>query len=372
LSVLGTEPPKQGLLGRVGNFLRSPAVTGVGLAAATGFNPLLGLLAAPMIKSSREGRALELDAAREKLLAMQRQREAGSAVQDLLRSLTTSELAPGEMGPPLPPPIGGVQGDFLRTLGQADPSAALSTVGGLLGFGKPERGTSFLKEAEALGVSPDEARELWIKRQQGQDISGQMASIQANLAALEVERRREQVEAARRERETSEKTDRQERFDIQSGISRDVARGLEAADLLSALEGSLAQTGEGADLRRFGVGLLGLLRPEDRQLAAQAERFNQIATDFGVRTLEALKGTGSISQRKFDLLVGNSLSASRTPEANRAALADIFETIIDAGDKLDLSVPDRERIEALIPQLREGITAPPGSGVRVIGVRRKQ
>lgn len=50
-------------------LLSSPVVQGLGAAAATGFNPLVGLLAAPAIKSSRDRRRMENEAALRQLEA---------------------------------------------------------------------------------------------------------------------------------------------------------------------------------------------------------------------------------------------------------------------------------------------------------------
>lgn len=77
-----------GLLGRIGSgiqgLLGNPLVQGVGMAAAAGANPLLGLLAAPAIQSSRDRKAAELELLRQGVRRRQRQEAAQEELTGLL------------------------------------------------------------------------------------------------------------------------------------------------------------------------------------------------------------------------------------------------------------------------------------------------
>lgn len=79
-----------GLLGNVGHkvqgLLNNPAVQGIGAAAAFGFNPLLGLLAAPGIKNTRDRRSAENELLRQEIRARNRQEKAQGDLVGLLGS----------------------------------------------------------------------------------------------------------------------------------------------------------------------------------------------------------------------------------------------------------------------------------------------
>lgn len=85
-----------GLLGNVGNKVRgllsSPTVQGLGAAAAFGFNPLLGLLAAPGIQNSRERKTLENDVLRQSLVDAKRRSSAAQDLTGLLGEQTTATV----------------------------------------------------------------------------------------------------------------------------------------------------------------------------------------------------------------------------------------------------------------------------------------
>lgn len=85
----------QGLLGnlrgagqKVRGLLDNPMVQGGLMAAATGFNPLIGLLAGPAIKNDRERRELELDALRDEVSGRKDRRSAQGEITGLLADTT--------------------------------------------------------------------------------------------------------------------------------------------------------------------------------------------------------------------------------------------------------------------------------------------
>ena len=86
-----------GLLGagvdKVQGLLSNPTVQGAALAAATGFNPLLGLLAGPGIKSARDRKTLENDVLRQSLLDAKRRSSAAQDLTGLLGERTTARMS---------------------------------------------------------------------------------------------------------------------------------------------------------------------------------------------------------------------------------------------------------------------------------------
>lgn len=79
----------EGLLGRIGSALKSPTAQGLLMAGATGFNPLLGLLAAPAIASGREREELRNEEARAAIRSRQQENEARQ------RQMTAQRQIPG-------------------------------------------------------------------------------------------------------------------------------------------------------------------------------------------------------------------------------------------------------------------------------------
>jgi len=103
----------------------------------------------------------------------------------------------------------------------------------------------------------------------------------------------------------------------------------------------------------MGMALWAMADPSKAELVAKAQRFNKIATDFGVRTLEFLMKKGAISDIKFQTLMENTLSSGTLPEANRKALADILQETLAAADRSgEVVIDNREEVEALLTRLR--------------------
>lgn len=371
----------QRLVSTVGGVLSNPTVQGIAGAAAFGANPLVGLLAAPGIKAARDRRRLENDLLRgdirEQSQRARHANEVATFVGGVLGADVTGQsgipdstipLPPGQKGPEAPAPQTGPpaalsqdavrqkqRSDFLQLVAKGNPADALNMVGGLLGFGaRPERAeTSLVRNMRSAGIDPSspEGRELIVGSIRGGDLSQQMGRLQALSAENQLMRQQEELRAMRADRDAKQLSQTQMRTDLANTLRTDVERAFEVADLLDGLEGSIAQPGELSQIRQFGVGLAGLVSPESRQLSAASERFNQLATGFGLRSLETLRGTGTISDQKFSTLLRNSMSGAKSPEANRLALADQLQETLNAADKMGIDVP-RERIEGLLERLR--------------------
>lgn len=117
------------LLQRLSGALQSPAAQGLAGAAALGFNPLLGLIAAPALAQSRQraednrtAAQLEIEARTEELLRARRQREAQERLPAMLAALSGAQ--PDAMvGPPRPGQMRttDARNALLSTLSQAAP-----------------------------------------------------------------------------------------------------------------------------------------------------------------------------------------------------------------------------------------------------------
>lgn len=117
------------LLQRLSGALQSPAAQGLAGAAALGFNPLLGLIAAPALAQSRQkaednrtAAQLEIEARTEELLQARQQRKAQEQLPAMLAALSRAQ--PDAMvGPPRPGQVRATdaQNALLATLSQAAP-----------------------------------------------------------------------------------------------------------------------------------------------------------------------------------------------------------------------------------------------------------
>lgn len=205
---------------------------------------------------------------------------------------------------------------------------------------------AFVREGRSFGIPTDTLRDIWIKQQQGLDVSQELEGVKLSQLKIENEMKLAQFEKARQEIA-------QGKIQLQDSLDVDVERAFEAATLIDDLENTALQTGELADMRSRGMGLWAMADPSKKELVSKAQRFNQIATDFGVRTLEFLMGKGAISDIKFKTLMGNTLSAAIVPDANRKALADILQETLAAADRSgEVVLDNREEVDALITRLR--------------------
>lgn len=122
---------------RIAGLLGNPTFNlGVGLLAAGGPSAAphsfgQDLAGAVQFASERQRQQMENQVARERLLALQRQRQAGSAVQELLTSLGV----PGDA--PSPGQISPLHQRILQTMAQTNPQGAMQGLLGLLTEAEP-------------------------------------------------------------------------------------------------------------------------------------------------------------------------------------------------------------------------------------------
>jgi hypothetical protein len=373
-----------GLLGRIGQGLQSPAGTGALVAGAFGVNPLLGLLAGPAIKNNREKRALELETMREGLLARQQQREAVQALPGAMRPdplmegieqyLPAQDAQRNAMDR---------QAKVMGLLGQISPAALAEGVAGQVfpSQGREGRTPNDLAIMQALGLPMTPEGFAQLKEMQGgNDQRGMLDLLIADLQRQDLQGRLNDRERARLE-EAEKKRD--ERRQAEVSVRSTLRNANELNELNRFLQGTAQETGlPWSDVSRTFLGGLGAIQsafgydPRKAQsLSSAYDRFTQLSTNFGLEMIEKLRGTGAISQQKFDTLMGNTVNPKNTPEANALALADIIDAGIDGADAMGFSIEEREQFVELSKSLRQmSPLAQPSEAeteAKVIGVRRK-
>ena len=237
---------------RIGGLLSNPVVQGVGRAAATGFNPLVGLLAAPDLMNERERKQLELQEARNAIKVQDRMLAAQEALPGLLAERSTVELPGMELM--------GIEGDPIAQLSgpRVSVPAAINTAEGqarafgLLGDLSPgvgaqgllqalapktsgERKTSLERNIEAATdpTRTPEQRQLFLdalkKETDDESTLQSIQTLQAQLALEQMQRDREKEETdARKQRIGLENSIRNSVMDVQdlSALNRKLNDGL--------------------------------------------------------------------------------------------------------------------------------------------------
>lgn len=257
----------------------------------------------------------------------------------------------GQLGA-TPPQMGGQQGGLQlseMTLGPDGPSFKMS-----------DPRTAFMNEGELLGLTRDEMKNIWVKKQQGMDIQGDLEKVKLMQAQIQSQLQLEQLTTARMEREKNAKDEAMQARVDQANVEMDLGKAKEASEIIDRLEGTMLQTGTGSDVRRFGMGLAALVDPSQQQTVADSERFGQIATDFGVKTLEFLLSKGTISDIKFKTMMSNTLNPNNTPSANRQALADILDETISAAEQKQIEIKNLDEVKTLAANLRKQLSPPKG------------
>lgn len=323
----------------------NPIVQGVGLTAAAGFNPLLGLLMAPQIQNDldkegadRELIGLELKALREQFDQSAKLR---SSLDDLVSGLASFNV-PGTGGSQSGGAASRISRDgevFLRSLIEGgETGSAAELIGGLLGMGpkKPARGLEGTFEAVKgqLGRDLSEDEVFQIVYGGDSDLQAQLGLSQAQVelmrSQLDLESRRDEMSDASNERE---ETSLRKRQDFMAQVTRD----LEAAELLDELDDSLlAKPGFGAGPRGKLQSALGLVDDESGHLSSLRQRFDQLSTLAGLDVVRAY-GLNPTDQ-KFKRMMETSLSADNDPDVNRLVLLDRLNAAMEKGDDLPPAV----------------------------------
>jgi len=338
--------------------------------------------------NQREADRVGLESARTTLAQQKQRQQAMTEIQGLLQPVNQpySRVAPGtgplaqpqsQMGVqsvvPAQTPEG--QSKMLGLLSQVAPEAMTQ---GLLAqmFQQqdPARVSTDLNTFRALnpGVAPgsDAERSGYMEfLQQKNPQAGPEALMQQAELALLVEK----LNAARMDRETAQRTDAQDRATTQRNIVTDLSHLEEMARINDRLAGTILAPGRPMpDVLRALTGgaqgiqdLLGVDSSTAAQLAEDFDTFKKYSTDFVVGSLDRLKGSGAITDTKFEALVNSNASLGASPGTNRMIIADNIESVLEGAeiDGFEISPQRAERLRDLVSNLRgrEAQANPPAS-----------
>lgn len=338
-----------------------PTLQGVGGALAVGANPLLGLLAGPGIKASRDRRALENEALRG---GVDQQKRIAEAQEQLKGLLSRESTVVGQPTPilGLDGPIGEVPGrrnvipsvntpegqrELLGLLGTIAPQQAAQ---GLLNRGE-RAAPSDIRTMQSLGIPLTTEGFEQFQSLKGGDISNLTDKLDAELKLLELQRNRK-----------LEERDRQEEAQNKTMFANSVNRNLSNIDNLAALnrnlQGTFLETGLPlSDIRRAtqagaaGIGqLLGADTKEARKALGDFDKLNKGLNDLVIETMDRFGS--NLTNDKLTLLQNASANVNIAPEAIASILANVAEIYLEQADLNDVKVPNRESFEALITRER--------------------
>lgn len=377
-----------GLLGDISSGLESllgnEFVQGAGMVGALGFNPLIGLLAGPAIKSDRERRELENDVTREGLKGARQRREGADLLADLLGQsvipagapldvmdieggiLAQTQGVPGRVPTqsqtrvPLVSTPGGQQQAFGAAV-QAAPAAAVNQLmAGLLG----ETSTREQSVDRRLAVG----RELGLEGQELVDFVGKGGGGDSFLETLLGGLRAEDLGGKITERNQQLAEDERLRKEAGNRLNSSAESILSLEQRIDSLKGK-GVLGNPLDLETaFGVasvipeslvqgatGLVGdsMTKDDIAALRNQQQEFNIFANDVLVNTAGDLTAMGRTDAGR-SLLAGTKPSADLGPQANVAAAGLAAKRVLDADTDNQLQPETRRRLEALIRRAEGG------------------
>jgi len=338
-----------------------PTLQGIGGALAVGANPLLGLLAGPGIKASRDRRALENEALRGGVDQQRRIAEAQDQLQGLLARTTKQpdRQIPLERldGPPTTTTI---QGRFEPTVSTPEGQRELL---GLLGTIAPQQAATGLlsrdqraapadiRTMQSLGIPLTPEGFKAFNELKGDDIDSLTGRLDAEIKLLQLQRET----AEEKERLKDEVQDKQ-RF--ANSVNRNLSNIDNLASLNRNLQGTFLETGLPlSDIRRAtqagaaGIGqLLGADTKEASKALADFDKLNKGLNDLVIETMDRFGN--NLTNDKLTLLQNASANVNIAPEAIASILANVAEIYLEQADLNDVKVPNRTDFEALITRER--------------------
>ena len=238
-------------------------------------------------------------------------------------------------------------------------------------IGKPQQATSLSRNVQAAGFQPGT-----------QDFQEQMLKqLDANadddvLAQLVLSQQTEKLNEQRRERELIERTEGEEKIGRRQAVRNDFGNAKRIIEIQQDLEGTALATGipYGEFLRKLsqgGVAILSALGFNLEEQQALIDKRDELVKLFADGTLEAIdrfKGTGTITNQKFDALIAASPEVGKTAVANAKVLAGRMQAVLDAAERKGEIIPNRAEITAWIAEMKRGPVAEKAkSGAESVG-----
>ena len=360
-----------GLLGNiqkaVQGLLGNEFVQGAAGAAAFGANPLVGLLAGPVIKGSRDRYAQENEDRRRSLAARER-------LPELLAQRTESQTLPGmgllnlEDDSVQQLPGRRAQGLYANTVeGQAELQGLLTDIApqtavqGMLANQRPPAARSapaVVRVADELGLTGKE-RDQFIRDNFNPNVSTESMQSLIDLQRAQLELQRSTDE---RDQENAQREVKRRQFG--NSLHTTIDNLFELSAVNDQLAGTGQRPGFGAGARSgigsavaFGADMVGAdqFAGDVQANVDLAERFDTLANEILIDSLN----TGNFDARlesKFRAFASTKPDReNQGSRANSLAIADKFDAALLAADANGEFIPEerRAKVEAEIKRLRE-------------------
>ncbi len=312
----------EGVLGRIKKAINSPTGQGVLGAAAIGFNPLLGVLAAPAIANGRERRQLENDERRARMDLLSEQVgeiQARSAARD--RSTEALGVLAEQLGGGDPD-----RQALFSVLGNIAPNQLAQSV---LGQALPQstKAPSSIAELDALGLprTPENLRIIAEAKAAGGGINPQLEQLMQAVQLQLLQRQLADADTAANAKAQAEADAKQAELDA---INDQVAAIGRANESLNSLDGKFTAPGSQFNPAKravsgFSGALLNLVSPGSgddlQQQAADSGAFfkdSQILLGDMIAQQEAQTGRG-VTRAQQQVLADGTLNENMQPETLR-------------------------------------------------------
>lgn len=256
--------------------------------------------------------------------------------------------------------------DLLGGLFDVAPGAVTQGLLGQMFGGRDDRTPNDILMMDAIGLprTPEGLARL-NELKSDPESNEMMKGLQLQIQGL-------QLAGMRREAEKEEQQARETRLTRENSIKRGIDQTGKIADLTKKLEGTFLAAGlPAAEWRRGGLASAaavgGALGFDTKEIEAEINAFDQLKKNLSDQLIN-LMSTGSLGQgtdSKLQQYRDALASPETSPGAVMAIQAGIAETLLDQADVLQISLPDREKIEKSIEEMRNYV---PGGTETIVDV----
>ena len=222
-------------------------------------------------------------------------------------------------------------------------------------IGKAQQPTTLQRNVAATGLQPG--------TQPFQDEMLRQLDADADddvLAQLVLSQQTEKLNEQRRERELIERTEGEEKIGRRQAVKNDFGNAKRIIELQQDLEGTALATGipYGDFLRDIGAGAaalvaqLGFDPSAAQQAIAKRDELVKLFADGTLEAIDRFKGTGTITNQKFEALIAASPEVGKTAVANAKVLAGRMRAVLDAAERKSEIIPNRKEIEDWIEKMK--------------------
>ncbi len=226
-------------------------------------------------------------------------------------------------------------------------------------IGKPQQPTTLQRNVAATGLQP--GTQPFQDEMLRQLDAGSDDDV---LAQLVLGQQQEKLNEQRRERELIERTEGEEKIGRRQAVKNDFGNAKRIIQLQQDLEGTALATGipYGDFLRDIGAGAaalaaqLGFDPSAAQQAVAKRDELVKLFADGTLEAIDRFKGTGTITNQKFEALIAASPEVGKTAVANAKVLAGRMRAVLDAAERKGEIIPNRKEIEDWIEKMK-GLSA---------------